>query len=180
LIEATHKRKFKVIQDVSQQRQIGLKLYVPLQSVLSAAEFYQEVFLATPLRKFSTKVDDVVTAIDLRLNDSIISICGASPKRDVNPSVPGPCSIARAGRVSVLFEIYVADVDVVFLKALQEGSDVRSYPEDSLSGDRVATIIDPFGYIWALLAPQALLSIDEFNSLERSPSFITANAGAWR
>jgi PhnB protein len=41
---------------------------------------------------------------------------------------------------------------------------VRSPPEDADWGDRVATIIDPFGHIWALATISREISADDFNA----------------
>jgi PhnB protein len=41
---------------------------------------------------------------------------------------------------------------------------VRTPPEDADWGDRVATIIDPFGHIWALATISREISADDFNA----------------
>ena len=40
------------------------------------------------------------------------------------------------------------DVDAVMAKAEAAGATVRSQPEDKFNGDRLGTIVDPFGHTW--------------------------------
>ena len=47
--------------------------------------------------------------------------------------------------------IYVADVDAVFAKAVERGATVREKPSTFVTGDRFASIYDPFGHRWAVM-----------------------------
>ncbi len=47
--------------------------------------------------------------------------------------------------------IYVADVDAVFAKAVERGATVREKPATFVTGDRFASIYDPFGHRWAVM-----------------------------
>jgi PhnB protein len=47
--------------------------------------------------------------------------------------------------------IYVADVDAVFAKAVERGATVREKPDTFVTGDRFASIYDPFGHRWAVM-----------------------------
>ena len=47
--------------------------------------------------------------------------------------------------------IYVADVDAVFAAAVAGGARVREEPSTFVTGDRFASVIDPFGHRWALM-----------------------------
>lgn len=47
--------------------------------------------------------------------------------------------------------IYVADVDAVFAAAVAHGATVREKPDTFVTGDRFASVIDPFGHRWAIM-----------------------------
>jgi len=47
--------------------------------------------------------------------------------------------------------IYVPDVDAAFEKALERGATVREKPATFVTGDRFASIYDPFGHRWAVM-----------------------------
>jgi PhnB protein len=54
-------------------------------------------------------------------------------------------------RVSSSTCIYVADVDAVFEKAVERGATVREKPVTFVTGDRFASVYDPFGHRWAVM-----------------------------
>ena len=46
--------------------------------------------------------------------------------------------------------IYVPDADAAIEKAVQAGATVVQPPEDQFWGDRMGTVVDPFGHKWML------------------------------
>ena len=48
------------------------------------------------------------------------------------------------------FMVYVEDADAAFKQAISAGASVKRPVEDQFYGDRVGTIIDPFGFQWSL------------------------------
>lgn len=56
-----------------------------------------------------------------------------------------------ADRVSGSTCIYVADVDAVFAAAVERGAVVREAPATFVTGDRFASVRDPFGHRWAIM-----------------------------
>ena len=57
--------------------------------------------------------------------------------------------------------IYVADVDAVFEKAVERGATVREKPSTFVTGDRFASIYDPFGHRWAVMTKVEDVSPEE-------------------
>ena len=49
-------------------------------------------------------------------------------------------------------------------RAVAAGATIRTPVEDADWGDRIATIIDPFGHIWALASINREISVAEFNA----------------
>ena len=68
------------------------------------------------------------------------------------------------GRASTIFQLCVDNIDDVVDRAVAAGATIRTPVEDADWGDRVATIIDPFGHIWALAAINREISVAEFNA----------------
>jgi PhnB protein len=52
------------------------------------------------------------------------------------------------GGSPVTLHLYVADVDTVIAKAVSIGAEVKSQPEEKFYGDRMGTLLDPFGHTW--------------------------------
>ena len=67
----------------------------------------------------------------------------------------------RATSVSGSTCIYVADVDAVFAKAVERGATVREKPDTFVTGDRFASIYDPFGHRWAVMTKVEDVSPEE-------------------
>ena len=57
--------------------------------------------------------------------------------------------------------IYVDDVDAVFERAIAGGATVREAPSDFVSGDRYASIVDPFNQRWAIMTRVEQLDDEE-------------------
>jgi len=55
----------------------------------------------------------------------------------------------RGGPTASLM-IYLADVDSAFDRAVREGATVDKAIENQFWGDRMGTVIDPFGHKWTL------------------------------
>lgn len=57
----------------------------------------------------------------------------------------GPTSV---GGTPVSLHVYVADVDAVAARAVEAGATLLRPVRDEFYGDRVATLVDPFGHRW--------------------------------
>jgi len=57
--------------------------------------------------------------------------------------------------------VYVPDVDETFEKAVARGAAVRHPPASFVSGDRYASIVDPFGIRWTIMTRVEDLSEEE-------------------
>lgn len=54
-------------------------------------------------------------------------------------------------RVSSSVCVYVDDVDAVFATAVDRGAIVREPPTTFVTGDRFASVYDPFGHRWTIM-----------------------------
>ena len=127
----------------SKYESIGLRAVRPYLIVSNADEaidFYRQVFEATELERHTTPAGGVAHA-KVRIGESIIEI-GEHPDasdRDVE-------HLPRVG-----LRLYVADVDETYARALNAGG-TGDAPSDRLQGSRSASVCDPFGLTWWLVA----------------------------
>src|SRR4051812_21846881 len=143
---------------------IGLTLFVAPGRQDEAAAFSGGVSGPPPPRHWINPKTGEVTGIDIAIGRATFTVSGANPKRDADPALPGPCTPAATGRGSTVLQLCVDDLDAVAARAVEAGAILRTEPQDAGWGDRVATIIDPFGHIWALATIQQEMSTAEFNA----------------
>jgi len=109
-----------------------------------AITFYEEVFGATVVGRMDGPDGTVMHAeLDfgqgrLQLGDPADAYGLAAPTRDGDTVSSSTC-------------IYVPDVDAVFHEAVARGATVREKPATFVTGDRFASIYDPFGHRWAVM-----------------------------
>ena len=110
-----------------------------------AIRFYADVFGATVVQRMDGPDGTVVHAeLDLGL--------GRLQLGDPNDAygLVAPSGQAE-DRVSSSTCVYVADVDAVFARAVERGATVREEPATFVTGDRFASVLDPFGHRWAIM-----------------------------
>ncbi|RBY84088.1 glyoxalase/bleomycin resistance/extradiol dioxygenase family protein [Blastococcus sp. TF02A-30] len=109
-----------------------------------AIRFYEEVFGATLVSRMDGP-DGSVAHAELDLGLGRLQLAdpneqyGLVPPRGDGDTVSGSTCI------------YVPDVDAVFEKAVARGATVREKPDTFVTGDRFASIYDPFGHRWAVM-----------------------------
>jgi PhnB protein len=109
-----------------------------------AIRFYEEVFGATPVSRMDGPGDTVLHAeLDLGVGRLQVS----DPNEQYDLVAPDRSGNAVSGSVC----IYVPDVDAVFARAVERGATVREKPDTFVTGDRFASIYDPFGHRWAVM-----------------------------
>jgi PhnB protein len=135
----------------------GYTTLTPFLVCAPAAEaiaFYTDVFGATVVSRMDGSEGSVLHAeLDLGLGRLQLS----DPNEQYGLVAP-----ARDGdRVSGSTCIYVADVDAVFAAAVARGATVREEPSTFVTGDRFASIYDPFGHRWAVMTKVEEVSPEE-------------------
>jgi PhnB protein len=143
---------------------LGLTLFVPYGRHEAAAAFYIDAFGATSPRHWIHPKTGEIAGIDVAIGQATFTVCGANPRREADPNLPGPCAVPAPGRGSTIFQICVDDLDATLERALALGATVRTPIQDADWGDRVATIVDPFGHIWSLAAIQNWISVPDYNA----------------
>ena len=143
---------------ITNGRPDGYTTLTPFLVCAPAAEairFYEEVFGATVVSRMDGPGGSVVHAeLDLGL--------GRLQLGDPNDEYGLVAPTGQAGdRVSSSTCIYVADVDAVFAAAVERGATVREEPATFVTGDRFASVYDPFGHRWAVMTKVEEISREE-------------------
>ena len=110
-----------------------------------AIRFYCDVFGATVVGRMDGPDGSVMHA-ELDLGNGRLQL--SDPNEQYGLVAPvGQASDQVSGSTC----IYVSDVDAVFAAAVERGASVREKPSTFVTGDRFASIYDPFGHRWAVM-----------------------------
>lgn len=115
--------------------------YLIIDGAAAAIDFYGAAFGAVEVMRMP--MGDKVAHAEVKIGDSHVMLSDEWP--DMN--LLGP--VKRGGATASLM-IYVEDVDAGFQRALGAGATEERPPEDQFWGDRMCTIVDPFGHRWTL------------------------------
>jgi PhnB protein len=115
--------------------------YLVIDGAAEAIRFYTEAFGATEV--FRMPMGDKVAHAEIKIGDSHVMLSDEWPDMDLL----GP---AKRGGATASLMIYLADVDTAFKRALDAGASQERAVEDQFWGDRMGTVVDPFGHRWTL------------------------------
>lgn len=115
-----------------------------------AIAFYRDVFGAQLLDE--TVMGGVIAHAVLALPSGRFTLSDPLPAYEL---------AAPSGTPSMTLAIYVPDVDEAFERAVARGAKVREPLMTFVSGDRYASILDPFGVRWAVMTRVEDLSPEE-------------------
>ena len=126
--------------------------YLVVDGAESAIDFYRRAFGA--VEHMRLPMGDRIGHAEIKIGDSYVMLADEFP----DMGILGPKS--RGGPTSSLM-IYVEDVDAVFARAIAEGATEERAPEDQFWGDRMGTLVDPFGHRWSIATHKEDLSEEE-------------------
>jgi PhnB protein len=127
--------------------------YLIVRGGADAIEFYKKAFGAVELFRMPAP-DGKIGHAEIKVGDSPIMLADEYPDLGYN----GPQS---TGGSPVSLMIYVDDVDTVFNQAVDAGATVKEALADKFYGDRMGTVIDPFGHRWHLATHKEDVSPEE-------------------
>ena len=136
--------------------------YLIIEGAAEAIEFYKQAFGATELFRFPAP-DGKIGHAEIKIGDSPIMVADAYPDMGYN----GPKSL---GGSPVSLMIYVEDVDTVFNRAVDAGATVKEAVTDKFYGDRIGTLIDPFGHVWHVATHKEDVSVEEMEKRAQAAS----------
>jgi PhnB protein len=140
--------------------------YLIIEGAREAIEFYKRAFGAKELFRFPGP-DGTVGHAEIKIGDSPIMLADAYPAMGYN----GPKSL---GGSPVSLMIYVENVDTIFNQAVQAGATVKEAVSDKFYGDRIGSLIDPFGHVWHVSTHKEDVSMEE---MERRAKAAGAGSG---
>lgn len=121
----------------------SLTPFLAIPEAAGAIEFYRDIFGATVID--ITEMGGVVVHADLDFGSGLLQLGEPSPDYQLVPPPSGESDCYSLG-------LYVPDVDAVCARAEAAGATVREAPSDFVSGDRFASIRDPFGVRRSLMS----------------------------
>ncbi len=120
----------------------SLTPFLAIPNAADAIVFYRDVFGATVID--TTEMDGVVVHSDLDFGLGLLQI--GEPKTEYGLVAP-----PAGDDVCYSLGLYVTDIDAVLAQAEAAGATVREPASTFVSGDRFASIRDPFGVRWSLM-----------------------------
>ncbi|HET9033161.1 MAG TPA: VOC family protein [Dokdonella sp.] len=115
--------------------------YLTVDDAAKAIDFYAEAFGAVEL--YRLPMGDMIGHAEVKIGDTHIML--SDEFADMN--IKGPN--ARGGPTAA-FMIYVEDADAAFARAIKAGARQDRAVETQFWGDRMGSVIDPFGHKWSL------------------------------
>lgn len=143
--------------------------YLIIKGAADAIEFYKKAFGATELFRFPAP-DGKIGHAEIKIGDSPIMLADEYPDMGYN----GPKSL---GGSPVSLMIYVEDVDTVFNRAVDAGATVKEAVSDKFYGDRIGTLVDPFGHVWHVSTHKEDVSLEEMEKRAKAASAGASGAG---
>jgi PhnB protein len=105
-------------------------------------DFYKNAFGAVELRRFSND-DGSIHVSEMTIDGALFHFHEENPaKRNLSPE--------RAGGVTTILGLFVADVDAVMARALAAGAIEQSPVQSYDYGYRQGSLVDPFGHVWQI------------------------------
>lgn len=114
--------------------------YLIIKGAAEAIEFYKKAFGATELFRMP-QPDGRIGHAEIQIGDSRLMLADEYPEMTyVSPTTLG------GSPVSIM--LYVEDVDTVFKQAVASGATEQRPLEDKFYGDRMGSLVDPYGHVW--------------------------------
>lgn len=114
--------------------------YIIVRDAADALVWYAQALGAREVMRVSMPGGRIGHA-EIEIGDSRLMLADEAPEHDAR----APASF---GGSPVTLHLYVADVDAVLAKAETAGAIVKAAVEDKFYGDRMGSIVDPFGHTW--------------------------------
>ena len=116
--------------------------YLVMQGASRALEFYAKAFGAKERFRMDAPGGMVMHA-EIQIGNSVVMLADEVPEMGYR----GPQAL---GGTPVSILLYVNDVDAMFQRALAAGAKEMRAPKNEFYGDRLGTVVDPFGHVWSI------------------------------
>jgi PhnB protein len=119
-----------------------------------AIDFYVKALGAQEVMRMPSPDGKAIWHAELRIGDTMFYVNDAMP--GMGPTPPTPESPAPTS-----MWVAASDCDAAFQRAVAAGGKPTMPPADMFWGDRVAAIVDPFGYQWSFATHVKDLTFEE-------------------
>ncbi len=141
--------------------------YLTVNDAAAALTFYAQAFGAEEVLRLNMP-DGKIGHAEFKIGASNFMISDEYP----NPTSTSPQTL---GGSSVKLHLYLADFDDGFARAIAAGATETMPPADQFWGDRMGSLVDPFGHHWLLATHIEDVDPSDFQS--RMEAFFAANSG---
>ncbi len=132
------------IQDGTPEGYTTLTPFLVCSAASRAIDFYTSVFGARVVSRMDG-ADGTVPHAELDFGNGRLQL--GDPSQEYGLVAPD----GDPDRTTASTCIYVPDVDAVFARAVEQGAVVREPPSTFVTGDRFASVLDPYGHRWAVM-----------------------------
>jgi PhnB protein len=115
--------------------------YLMVDDAAKALDFYRDAFGAEEL--YRLPMGDKIGHAEIMIGDTHLMLADEFPDMDAL----GP---NKRGGATASFMIYVPDADAAYDKAVKAGAKADRPLKNEFWGDRIGTVVDPFGHKWSL------------------------------
>lgn len=119
----------------------SLTPYLIVDNAAAAIAFYREAFGAEELMRLP--MGEKIGHAELRIGDSILMLSDEWLET-------GMLSPRQRGGATSSCVLYLDDVDAAFERAVRAGAIIERAVRTEFRGDRMGSVIDPFGHRWSL------------------------------
>jgi len=127
--------------------------HIIVKGAAKAIDFYKKAFGAEEIHRHAMPDGSVMHAL-VRIGDSMLMLNDEFPQMKCF----GPATI---GGTAVTLNLYVADADKAWERAVQAGAKIKMPIADQFWGDRYGLVTDPFGHDWAIATHKKDLKPEE-------------------
>jgi PhnB protein len=131
----------------------ALTPYLIIDGAEQAIAWYAKAFGAHEVMRLAAPGGKIGHA-EIEIGDSRIMLADESPAM-------GAKAPAAFGGSPVSLHLYVADVDATMHQATAAGATIKNPPEDKFYGDRLGSLLDPFGHTWHISTHIEDVTIEE-------------------
>lgn len=137
-----------------------------VRGVDQAVDFYAAAFGAKETKRLYNADRTWTLHAELKIGNSVVILAEEKP-------FFGILSPESLGGSATHGHIYIKDVDDFLERALSNGATEITPVTDTYWGDRMATLVDPFGHVWTVASRVENLSDEDI--AERAKSFLETN-----
>jgi len=139
--------------------------YLCISNCDEAIKFYISAFNANELFRLNMNADNPsqVNHAELQIGDSRIMVGEEMPMEN---GLKSPKNLGGHSPLSIL--LYVEDVDKAFNQAIHAGATQTSPPTDMFWGDRMGSVVDPYGHRWSLSTHIENVPVEEIQQRMKS------------